>query len=143
MASIGTLFAYTMVAIAVLVTRYTPGVQSVALEKGGIKEKTNKCLKTICCRPEETEDKDEVIGEVSYQKVPSNDEEYSSNMAQPDEETSFRVRVGAFVLTLSITTLTICLTHAHSQLGRGEAWTILLCCSFGLTIVASLIFILR
>ena len=143
MMSIGTLFAYTMVAIAVLVTRYTPGVQSVTLEKGGIKEKTNKCPKTICCRPEETKDKDEVIGEVSYQKAPSNDEEYSSNIAQPDEETSFRVRVGAFVLTVSITALTICLSHAHSQLGRGEAWTILLCCSFGLMIVASFIFILR
>ena len=141
--SIGTLVAYTMVAIAVLVTRYTPGVQSVTLGKHGTMEKTNKWLETICFRSGETEGKDDVVGEVSYQKVPGNDQESSSNITQPDEETSFRVRVGTFVLTLSITALTICLTHTHSHLGRGEAWVILLYCIFGLMIVASLMYILR
>ena len=143
MLSIGTLVAYTVVAIAVLVTRYTPGVQSVTLEKDETKDKTNKWLKTICCRPGETEGKEDVLPEVSYQPVLSNDEDYLSSERQPDEETSLRVRVGAFVLTLSITALTICLTHTSSHLGRGEAWAIFLCCIFGLMIVASLMYIIR
>jgi len=143
MLSIGTLVAYTMVAIAVLVTRYTPGVQSVTLEKDGTKEKASKWLKTICCRPGETEGKDDMLPEVSYQQVQSNDEESPSSTRQPDEETSFRVRIGAFVLTLSITALTICLTNTASRLGRGEAWAILVCCIFGLMIVASLMYIIR
>ena len=79
MLSIGTLMAYTMVAIAVLVTRYTPGVQSVTLDKNGTNDKTNKWLKNICCRPAgETEGEDEMLPEVSYQQVQSNDEESPS-----------------------------------------------------------------
>ena len=143
MLSIGTLMAYTMVAIAVLVTRYTPGVKSVTLDEDSTKKKNNQWLKTICCRPEETEGKDEELPVVSYQQVQSNDEESPSSKMEPDEETSFRARVGTFVLTLSITALTICLTHTHSQLGRGEAWIILLCCIFGLMVVASLMYIFR
>ena len=142
MLSIGTLVAYTMVAIAVLVTRYTPGVQSVTFEKDGAKEKTKKWLNTICCRPGETNNKDEILPEVSYRQVQSNDEGPLS-IRQPDENTSFRVRVGAFVLTLSTTAFTICLTRTYSQLSQREAWAIVLCCIFGLMIVASLIFIIR
>jgi len=50
-----------MVAIAVLVTRYTPGVQSVTVDKDNSKEKTKKWLKSICCRPGETEGQDDLI----------------------------------------------------------------------------------
>ena len=143
MLSIGTLVAYTMVAIAVLVTRYTPGVQSVTLEKNGTSEKTAKWLKTICCRPGETEGKDGGLPDVSYQQVESNEGDELSEERQPDETTSFRVRVATFVLTLSITALTISLTSSYSYWAQGDAWVILLCCIFGLMIVASLMFIIR
>ena len=143
MLSIGTLVAYTMVAIAVLVTRYTPGVQSVTLEKNGTSEKTAKWLKTICCRPGETEGKDGGLPDVSYQQVESNEGDELSEERQPDETTSFRVRVATFFLTLSITALTISLTSSYSYWVQGDAWAILLCCIFGLMIVASLMFIIR
>ena len=143
MLSIGTLVAYTMVAIAVLVTRYTPGVQSVTTDKDNTKEKTNKWLKSICCRPEETEGQDDFIPEVSYHQARSNDEESSMGKTQPDEETSFRVRVATFVLTLSITAFTVCLTRAYSNLVRRDPWAVLLCCIFSLMIVASLMYITR
>ena len=143
MLSIGTLVAYTMVAIAVLVTRYTPGVQSVTLEKNGTSEKTAKWLKTICCRPGETEGKDGGLPDVSYQQVESNEGDELSEERQPDETTSFRVRVATFFLTLSITALTISLTSSYSYWAQGDAWAILLCCIFGLMIVASLMFIIR
>lgn len=143
MLSIGTLVAYTMVAIAVLVTRYTPGVQSVTLEKNGTSEKTAKWLKTICCRPGETKGKDGGLPDVSYQQVESNDGEELSEERQPDETTSFRVRVATFVLTLSITALAISFTRSYSYWSQGDAWAILLCCIFGLMIVASLMFIIR
>ena len=143
MLSIGTVVAYTMVAIAVLVTRYTPGVQSVTLEKNGTSEKTAKWLKTICCRPGETEGKDGGLPDVSYQQVESNEGDELSEERQPDETTSFRVRVATFFLTLSITALTISLTSSYSYWVQGDAWAILLCCIFGLMIVASLMFIIR
>ena len=47
-----------MVAIAVLVTRYTPGVQTVKYDDDRTKERTRKWLQSVCCRPGETEDKD-------------------------------------------------------------------------------------
>jgi len=132
-----------MVAIAVLVTRYTPGVQSVTTDKDTTNEKTDKWLQWICCRPGETAGQDELIPEVSYHQVQNNDEDSSMGTTQPDEQTSFRVRVATFVLTLSITTFTVCLTRANVHLARGEAWAILVCCIFGLMIVASLMYITR
>ena len=143
MLSIGTLVAYTMVAIAVLVTRYTPGVQSVTTDKDNTKEKTNKWLKSICCRPGETEGQDDLIPEVSYHQLQNNGEDSSMGTTQPDQQTSFRVRVATFVLTLSITAFTVCLTRSNSHLVREEAWAVLLCCIFGLMIVASLMYITR
>ena len=85
MLSIGTLVAYTMVAISVLVTRYTPGVQSTTTDKETTKEKTKKRLQSICCRPGETEGQDDLIPEVDYHQV-QNDDEVDSSMSttQPD-----------------------------------------------------------
>ena len=144
MLSIGTLVAYTMVAVAVLVTRYTPGVQSVTTDEGNTKEKTNKWLQSICCRPGETESQDDLIPEVSYHQVQNSDEDSSMGTTQPDELTSFRVRVATFVLTLSITAFTVCLTRVNAHLLRGEAWAVVLLCSiFGLMIVVSLMYITR
>ena len=143
MLSIGTLVAYTMVAIAVLVTRYTPGVQSVTTDKDNTKESTSKWLQSICCRPGDTEGQDDLIPDVSYHQVQENDEDSSIDSQQPDEQTSFRVRVATFLLTLSITAFTVCLTRAYIHLVRGEAWAVFLCCIFGLMIVVSLMYIIR
>ena len=143
MLSIGTLVAYTMVAIAVLVTRYTPEVESVAKEKDTTNEKTSNWLQSICCSPGETDGQDDLIPDVSYHQVENNDEDSSIGTTQPDDQTSFRVRVATFVLTLSITAFTVCITRANAHLVRREAWVILLCCIFGLMIVASLMYIAR
>jgi len=132
-----------MVAMAVLVTRYTPGVQSVTTDEDTNKEKTDKWLQWICCRPGETAGQDELIPEVSYHQVQDNDEDSSVGSQQPDEQTSLRVRVAAFVLTLSITAVTLCLTRANEQLIQRDPWAVLLCCIFGLMIVASLMYITR
>ena len=139
MLSIGTLMAYTMVVIAVLVTRYTPGVESVTLENDGSDKTTKTWMKTLCCSSDETDDR----ADISYRQVQNIDEETRSSKEEPDEKTSTRARVGVFTLTLSITAFLICLTRTYSYLGRAEAWAILLCCSFGLPIVASLMYIIR
>ena len=144
MLSIGTLVAYTMVAIAVLVTRYTPGVQSVITGKDTIDEKTDKWLRSICCRPGETGGQDDLIPEVSYRQVQDTDDEDSFiDSQQPDEQTSFRARATTFVLTSSITGFTICVTRANELLTRRDPWVVLLCCIFGLMVVVSLMYITR
>jgi len=133
-----------MVAVSVLVTRYTPGVQSVTTDVDtiGTKEKSNKWLQSICCRPGETESQEDIFQEVDYHQV-QNDDEDSSMSTTPDQETSLRARLGTFVLTLSITAFTVCLTRANAHLVRGEAWAVLLCCTFGLMVVVSLMYITR
>ena len=146
MLSVGTLVTYTMVAIAVLVTRYTPRVQSITADVDNTKEKTNKWLQLICCcpgSPGETEGQDDLIPEVNYHQVQNNDEDSSMGTTQPDQETSFRARLATFMLTLSITGFTVCLTRANAHLVSGEAWAVLLCCIFGLMIVVSLMYITR
>ena len=145
MLSIGTLVAYTMVAVSVLVTRYTPGVQSVTTDVDtiGTKEKSNKWPQSICCRPGETESQEDIFQEVDYHQVQNDDEDSSMSTTQPDQETSLRARLGTFVLTLSITAFTVCLTRANAHLVRGEAWAVLLCCIFGLMVVVSLMYITR
>ena len=142
MVSIGTLVAYIMVAIDVLVTSYTPLIKSVTEDKGNTK-KTKTWLQSICCCPGETEGEDDLNRDVGYHQVQNNDKDSSIGTTQPDEQTSFRVRVATFVLTLSITAFTVCLTRAYSYLVRGEAWAVFLCCIFGLMIVVSLMYIIR
>ena len=143
MLSIGTLVAYTTVAIAVLVTRYTPEVQSVTAGEENTEQDSKKWLQSICCCPGETKGQDDLIPDVSYHQVQYNGEDSSIGSIQPDDQTSFRVRVATFGLTLSITAFTFCVTRASEHLVKGEAWVILLCGIFGLMIFASLMYITR
>ena len=143
MLSIGTLVAYTMVAIAVLVTRYTPGVQSVTAGEENTKEKNKKWLQSVCCRPGETKGQDDLTPDVNYQQVQNYDEDSPMGTTQPDEQTSFCVRVATFVLTLSIMAFTVCLIRTSAHFFRGEAWAVLLCGIFGLMVVVSLMYITR
>ena len=142
MLSIGTLVAYTMVTISVLVTHYTPGVQSV-LELNGTKEKTNRWLQSVCCRPEEDDVQGTVAPQVSYRELHDSEGKPSTATREPDEQTSFAARLGTFLLTLFITGLCICISNTTSYLKEGTAWAILLCCVFGLLIVACLMYITR
>ena len=132
-----------MVAIAVLVTRYTPGVQSVTAGEENTKEKNKKWLQSVCCRPGETKGLDDLTPDVSYQQVQNNDEDSPMDTTQPDEQTSFCVCVATLVLTLSIMAFTVCLTRTSAHLFRGEAWAVLLCGIFGLMVVVSLMYITR
>ena len=140
MLSIGTLVAFTMVAISVIVVRYAPGSQSIILDVKGTKENTSRWLQSICCYQGDGV-QDTPVTEFSYQQIQDKEGDFSTT--EPDEQTSFAARLGTFLLTLFITGLCICVSNTTSYLKGGAAWAILLCCVFGLLIVACLMYITR
>lgn len=73
--SVGTLLAYTMVAISVLLTRYQPGVECHVYGKAAKLERTNQWLESITSEPQypppisdqsELEKRDTVKGLIIY-----------------------------------------------------------------------------
>ena len=68
---LGTLIAFTMVALAVILTRYQPGIESVTYKEATEQEMTKKWLKRICCnRPD-----DSALGDGAYQQVQTSSDE--------------------------------------------------------------------
>ncbi|XP_031558493.1 high affinity cationic amino acid transporter 1-like [Actinia tenebrosa] len=145
MLSIGTLVAYSMVALSVLLTRYQPGVPSVTIEGDVYQENTRKWLKKLCCKKEDKEGDYEVLSNEDEKVQQDTDFMTSSDMekAEPSPESCCRASFAAASLVLGITGLCLTLTLAYPHLAKKEVWAILLACFFGLVILMSLMVLER
>ena len=72
-----------MVALAVVLTRYQPGIESVIYKDTTRQKLTNKWLKRICC-----ERSDDAVGDGAYQQVQTSSDEQEF----PDEGKYARMR---------------------------------------------------
>ena len=139
--SIGTLIAFTSVAVSVLVTRYQPGVQSVTHVLEGSREKTDRWLQQVCCVTS--------LAQNNYKRLQDGEDmtqqsEIPKTKEEPDENSSFRASVAVCLLTLGLTGLSIVLTSTDiSQFFGKQGWALLVSSMLGLLVVFSLMLLER
>ena len=144
MLSIGTLVAYTMVAIAVLLTRFLPNVPSVTYDEAGVPSQGQRWLERLCCAAPSHTEKAAYHELNSSENSPDDGNTHESKpTVQPSADTSYRASVSVALLTASIASLCVVVTRAATEMKNGDAWTWSLACAFLLLIVTSLILLMK
>lgn len=122
MMSIGTLLAYTIVALCVLLLRYQPG--SVGIVKGGEK---------IFSTNEETSD----------DEVPREDTRLTQETDGPTLQTARLAAIGIYFNVVIYFFISILLIWGDDAILNGQAWAIFMACLLGILLVTFIVLLVR
>ena len=131
--AIGTLVAYTNVAISVLVSRFQPGVQSVPGDESRKAKQTNFLQKMLF----NLKDKPSDQSRIKYQVIEDQDSS-KHHISKVTEKTASRAELGVFFLVISLAALAITLILLFEDLYKGNWWAICLITFFSGTTAVSL-----
>ncbi|KAL9970349.1 hypothetical protein ACROYT_G022706 [Oculina patagonica] len=120
--SIGPLFAYTMVAVSVLLTRYQPGVEGVVYGKAAKLERTNQWLKSITTEPEMYP---YTFGDIPYLQKRELNGKKTSIQKEPSKITGYNASFAVFLLVISLSCLAIILTTVLNDILTDDGWAFL------------------
>ena len=132
--SIGTLVAYTKVAISVLVSRYQPGVESVPHPEGPNANITEWLRKLVSFSKEKKNTKQ---SRKAYERITSDDDKSvsshphfsdssDSTNSEVTEKTAYRAEVGVFCLVVSMAALAVMLRFIYDDIYKGKWWAVCL-----------------
>lgn len=131
--AIGTLVAYTNVAISVLVSRFQPGVQSVPGDESRKSNQTNFLQKMLF----NLKDKPSDQSRIKYHVIEDKDSS-KHHISKVTEKTASRAELGVFFLVISLAALAITLILLFEDLCKGNWWAIFLITFFSGTTAVSL-----
>lgn len=129
-----------MVAVAVLLTRYQPGVEDIVYGKAAKRERTNQWLQYISIEPETYP---YAFGDIPYLQKHKFDGKKTSIRKDPSKISGYNASFAVFFMVISLSCVAVILTTVVNDILNDDGWAFLsggISCLFAL---ASVVFLTR